>query len=439
MSTPLSRFPANIQRDFAVEICGKLRSAGFEALWAGGCVRDMVLGAAPKDYDVATSATPQQVIELFGQRRTVPVGVSFGVVMVLGSRKDCGQIEVATFRADGEYRDGRRPTSVTFCSAEEDARRRDFTINGMFYDPVAEQVIDYVGGRSDLQARIVRAIGDPTARFTEDKLRMLRAVRFAATYEFSIEDSTRAAIRRLRQDLVQVSPERIGQELRRMLAHSTRAVSVKNLAIAGLLEIILHRVFLTEADGDLCATRVSVDRICNRLCHLREQAFEPALALLLESLFVPKADNIKTRSAAVRQECRGLRLSNEETECICWLLASAAECVNVADLPLHRVKPLLSDLRSPLLLDLLNAAAVGEDRQPVDASFLREYRSRVSCEILNPRPFVDGADLKSLGLEAGPVFKELLTTLRNEQLDERICNRQDALDRLRELSTAYKT
>jgi len=439
MSTPLSRFPANAQRDFAAETCGKLRSAGFEALWAGGCVRDMVLGAEPKDYDVATSATPQQVIELFGQRRTVPVGVSFGVVMVLGPRHECGQIEVATFRADGEYRDGRRPSSVTFCSAEQDARRRDFTINGMFYDPVAEQIIDYVGGRSDLQARVVRAIGDPTARFTEDKLRMLRAVRFAATYEFSLEESTRDAIRPLRHDLVQVSPERIAQELRRMLAHSTRDVSVRSLASVGLLEIIFQRIFGPAADENSSVAEDAVDRICKKLCHLTEDAFEPALALLLESRFVPKASNVKSRTAEVRRECRGLRLSNEETDCVCWLLAAAAECVGVSELPLHRVKPLLSDRRSPLLLDLLNAIAVGEDRQPVDATFLREYMSRVPGEVLNPRPFVDGADLKSLGLEAGPVFKELLTTIRNEQLDERICSRQDALDRLQELSIAAKT
>jgi len=267
---------------------------------------------------------------------------------------------------------------------------------------------------------------------------MLRAVRFAATYEFSIEDATHDAIRQLRQYLVQVSPERIAQELRRMLAHRTRAVSVNNLAIVGLLEVILPRIFGPEADGDSCVTIASVDRICNKLRHLNEETFEPALALLLESQFVPKAASLKSRTAAVRQECRGLRLSNEETDCVCWLLASAAECFNVSDLPLHRVKPLLADRRSPLLLDLLNAVAVGEDREPVDAAFLREYLIRVPGEILNPRPFVDGADLKSLGLKAGPVFKELLTTLRNEQLDEQICNRQDALDRLRELSTAEK-
>jgi poly(A) polymerase len=435
MSTPLSKFPANAQRDFAAETCAKLRSAGFEALWAGGCVRDMVLGAAPKDYDVATSATPQQVIELFGKRRTVPVGVSFGVVMVLGPQQDCGQIEVATFRSDGEYRDGRRPSSVTFCSAEEDARRRDFTINGMFYDPVAEEVIDYVGGHADLRAGIVRAIGDATARFTEDKLRMLRAVRFAATYAFKIEDSTQDAIHPLRHDLVQVSPERIAQELRRMLAHHTRAVSVESLFTVGLLEIIFQRVFGSQGKELSTTRRGAVDLICSKLGCLAEPVFEPALAVLLESRFAPKAADFKRRTAEVRQECRALRLSNEETDGVCWLLSAAAECTDARELPLHRVKPLLADRRSSWLLDLLNAQALGENRQSSDAAFLHEYRNRVSVELLNPPAFVDGTDLKALGLEAGPVFKELLTTIRNEQLDELIGSRQDALDRLRELST----
>ena len=439
MSTPLSQFPANAQRDFAAETCAKLRTAGFDALWAGGCVRDMVLGAAPKDYDVATSATPQQVIELFGKRRTVPVGVSFGVVMVLGPQQDCGQIEVATFRSDGEYRDGRRPSSVTFCSAEEDARRRDFTINGMFYDPVAEEVIDYVGGRADLQAGIVRAIGDATARFTEDKLRMLRAVRFAATYGFKIEDSTRKAIYHLRCDLVQVSPERIANELRRMLAHHTRTASVESLFGVGLLEIIFQRVFGPHVKNVCTPKNGTVDLICNKLRYLEEAAFEPALAVLLQSRFTPEAADSRNRTAEVRQECRALRLSNEETDCVSWLLTAAAECADTRELPLHRVKPLLADRRSPLLLDLLNAAALGDNSQASDAAALREYRDRVTAEFLNPPRLVDGTDLKALGLKAGPVFKQLLTTIRNEQLDEQFCNRSDALHRLRELSDALNS
>src|SRR5262245_11907033 len=163
------------QHAFALEIAQKLRAAGFEALWAGGCVRDELLGLVPKDYDVATSATPDQIRDLFGHRRTLPIGAAFGVITVLGTRA-AGQIEVATFRSDAAYSDGRHPDSVTFTTAKHDAQRRDFTINGLFFDPVAEQVVDYVDGQQDLTRRVIRAIGDPRLRIGEDRLRMLRAV-----------------------------------------------------------------------------------------------------------------------------------------------------------------------------------------------------------------------------------------------------------------------
>lgn len=161
------------RRDFALNIVRRLRSAGYHALWAGGCVRDLLLGLAPNDYDIATSATPEQVMQLF-RNRTIPVGALFGVVRVRGTRESGDEVEVATFRSDGAYIDGRHPETVVFSSPELDAARRDFTINGMFFDPLKDEVIDYVGGRADLNARVLRAIGDPTARFAEDKLRLIR-------------------------------------------------------------------------------------------------------------------------------------------------------------------------------------------------------------------------------------------------------------------------
>jgi poly(A) polymerase len=224
----------------------RLRDEGYESLWAGGCVRDQLLGKSPKDYDVASTATPDDVIRIFGRRRTVAVGASFGVVMVLGPDKAAGQIEVATFRSDGEYLDGRRPSSVSFCRPEEDAHRRDFTINGMFFDPLEEKFIDYVGGLDDLAAGIVRAIGDPAARFTEDKLRMLRAVRFTATFGFQLDAATAAAVRQLRHEICQVSEERVTQELKRMLAHVSRELSFRLLHESGLLAEILPEIFGSE-------------------------------------------------------------------------------------------------------------------------------------------------------------------------------------------------
>ena len=205
-------------REFATEVTQKLQAAGFAALFAGGCVRDDLLGKSPKDYDVATDATPEQVRELFGFKRTLAIGESFGVITVLGPRS-VSPIEVATFRRDGGYSDGRRPDSVEFTDAREDALRRDFTINGMFFDPVTETIIDYVDGQTDLELRQIRAIGNAEERIEEDKLRMLRGIRFAATYNFSLEANTLVAIQKRASEIDAVSPERIGGEIVRMFTH----------------------------------------------------------------------------------------------------------------------------------------------------------------------------------------------------------------------------
>ena len=198
------------QHQFAIDIVRKLRSVGHVALFAGGCVRDSLLGRDAKDYDVATTARPDEVRTLFGHRKTMAVGASFGVIMVIGS-KQTGHVEVATFRTEGPYLDGRRPERVEFCTPEEDAKRRDFTINGMFFDPIEQRVLDFVGGEADLSARLVRAIGDPHERVCEDKLRMLRAVRFTATLGFSLDPTTANAIREMSSELIVVSSERLEQ------------------------------------------------------------------------------------------------------------------------------------------------------------------------------------------------------------------------------------
>ena len=198
-------------RAFATKVVDRLRAAGHEAFWAGGCVRDELLGRQPADYDVATAALPDEVRNVFGQRRTLAVGAAFGVITVLGPR-GAGQVEVATFRADQDYTDGRHPAGVTFCSAREDAQRRDFTINGLFLDPRTGEVHDFVGGREDLAQGIVRCIGAPALRFGEDHLRMLRAIRFTAFFGFVLEHETRVALERMVHLAGTVSPERIAAE-----------------------------------------------------------------------------------------------------------------------------------------------------------------------------------------------------------------------------------
>src|SRR5438477_159707 len=229
------------EREFAVEVVRRLRAAGYQALWAGGCVRDELLGLVPKDYDVATDARPEDVRRLFP--RTVAVGMSFGVIEVLGPRARAStaplRVQVATFRSDVSYSDGRHPDEVVFSSAREDALRRDFTINGMFFDPLKGELLDYVGGQADLQARVLRAIGDPAVRFTEDKLRLLRAVRIATRFGLTIDPATAAAVQAMAGQITVVSAERIAEELRRLLCDPRRAHGMNLLFDLGLVAPIL--------------------------------------------------------------------------------------------------------------------------------------------------------------------------------------------------------
>lgn len=236
------------ERELAIQVVRRLRDAGFVAYWAGGCVRDELLGLPPADYDVATSARPEQVRIVF--RHTVEVGLSFGVVEVLGPKPL--KIQVATFRSDGVYSDGRRPDSVEFGSAEKDAQRRDFTINGMFFDPLENRLIDYVGGQADLKSKTLRAIGDAGHRIAEDKLRMLRAVRMATRFELALDPATAAAIRAMASEITVVSAERIADELRKLLVHPRRADGLRLMDDLNLIKPILPELLEVQALPKTC-------------------------------------------------------------------------------------------------------------------------------------------------------------------------------------------
>ena len=406
--------PPTPQRQFALSVVTRLRDAGFHALWAGGCVRDALLGKTPKDYDVASSATPEQVIQLFSPARTVAVGASFGVVMVLGSDKQAGQVEVATFRSDGQYLDGRRPHSVRFCDAEEDALRRDFTINGMFYDPVERQLIDYVGGQKDLEAGIIRAIGDPLARFTEDKLRMLRAIRFAATFHFELDPKTKHCIQQLQAQVNQVSVERISQELKRMFSHPLRANALRLLNDTGLLQAIFPVINWTAKSGIQSSVANFHDDSNNSNPHniqgsekaldhanhpntsdinadsrlskaisvfekLEDASFESAFAILFADLLKP-GQNARHRREAIHDECRRFKFSNEESQTIEWLIDSSDQLKNSSSLQGHQLKPILADVRVHRLLQLMSAMARGTGRSTEDADFCLQFHLSIDHE-----------------------------------------------------------
>lgn len=414
------------QREFAEQIVRRLTDAGYTALWAGGCVRDLLTGREPKDYDVATSALPEQVREVFGKRRTLSVGESFGVIVVLGP-KSAGQVEVATFRTDGCYVDGRRPESVVFSSPQEDAQRRDFTINGMFFDPIKKQVLDYVGGEQDLAAGVLRAIGDPEARMREDKLRMLRALRFAAAFEFTLDEKTFDAVRRMAEQIAVVSAERIAQELRRMLVDPHRHQAVELCHDTGLLLQILPELSPVVA-SDECWSR-----LLSRLRLLASPGFPLVLAILLESVLL--VSEVASEGVTIGETVgRRLKLSNQEIDAVTWLLRHHRRLDGASSLSLSRLKRLLSHQLAPDLIALIRTRALAAGMHPDDALFCEDFLRNTSLEVLNPTPLLSGDDLIKAGLRPGPQFKEILETVRDAQLELRISTPEEALQLAEQLA-----
>jgi poly(A) polymerase len=413
-------------RQFALDVVGTLRAAGHESYWAGGCVRDELLGRTPADYDVATAARPDEVRTLFGRRRTLAVGAAFGVITVLGPR-EAGQVEVATFRVDAAYEDGRRPTGVTYSSAREDALRRDFTINGLFFDPLTGTVHDYVGGRSDLETGIVRAIGVPADRFAEDHLRMLRAVRFAAFFGFALEARTRAALEAMKHLVVSVSPERIAAELRGMVSRPGRREALELLAATGLAFEVLDEVAAGETTG---VTPESWARSARIIGGLDEPDLPLALAVLAGGLPAEDCGGGKA-AAAVAATATRLRLSNREATAAAWLeravsTLGGATVDELRRMPWSRLQPLVAHEFAPALADLLRARAAEGNGDAAAAAWLTAQVTRPRGEI-DPPPLLTGRDLLAAGVAEGPALGATLARIRELQLDGMITTRDEAL------------
>jgi poly(A) polymerase len=407
MSEPGTDAEAN--RSFAEEVVRGLREAGFQALWAGGCVRDLLLDLEPADYDVATDATPEQVMKSLPYR-SLPIGASFGVVRVRHPRRRGIEVEVATFRSDLAYIDGRRPTGVVFSSPELDAARRDFTINGMFMDPVDRRVIDYVGGLGDLDARLLRAIGDPSARFDEDKLRLLRAVRFASRFDLEIEPETLGALRAMAPQVVVVSPERIAQELRRMLVHRDRAPAMRMAMDYGLLAAVLPPTSGLPAEAWERTLRV-LDALPER------PDFPLAFAALLHGLDGRTADAL----------ARGLRLSNADRERTAWLVTHHRDLVDAPNLGDARLKRMLAKPGIDELLAVHRAVATASTGDVRHVDYCEDYLRTEPSGPIDPPPLLTGDDLVRHGLKPGARFATLLDQVRDAQLDGRIGTRDEAL------------
>jgi len=442
----------------ATRIVQTLRQSGYSAYLAGGCVRDLLLSREPADYDVATSATPQEVMRLFPQ--TYAVGAQFGVVLVPVRKNDdkasdepgSYTIEVATFRSDGAYSDGRHPDEVRFSNeARLDVQRRDFTINGLLLDPATAEVLDFVGGREDLKLGVIRTIGEPHQRFAEDKLRLLRAVRFAARFGYTIEDKTLTAIRRLAPQISQVSRERIRDEILKMLTegHARRAFEL--LDETGLLEQVLPEVKKMQGveqppqfhpEGDVWIhTLMLLEGLsagCSKILALgallHDVGKPPTFRRAPDRIRFDQHAEVGTRMA--EEICRRFRLSNDETEQVCALVANHMRFSDVTRMKESTFKRFVRMPQFKEHLELHRLDCLGSHRSLDLYEFTREKLRNLPAEQIRPEPLLTGDDLIQAGFAPGPQFKELLTAVEDAQLEGTIRTKEEALALVREKASS---
>lgn len=396
----------------ALWVVQTLREAGHQALFAGGCVRDMLLGRRSNDYDVATDATPDDVKRLFG--RVLLVGAQFGVAIVLKGRQ---QVEVATFRSDVSYSDGRRPDRVEYSSPREDALRRDFTINGMFYDPIAETVIDYVDGQADLERGLVRTIGTPGDRFGEDYLRMLRAVRFTVRLGFHLDDATADAIGRQAASIERISGERIFDELSKMLCLASAPDALDMMRTLGLAKHVL---------GELLDDEQGETRWQAGLQRVRDLADREDLLLTLAAL------TCELPPRAISKMTRRWGTSNAFRDGLRWLGQHADDWARADELTLADLKRLRASEHCSRLEPLMWTREMQVTGQADASRALWARAWDIPPEAVQPRPWVSGKDVMSMGLREGPAIGAVLRELYEAQLNEDLVSRPQALEQARQ-------
>jgi poly(A) polymerase len=423
-------------RASALSIIQRLRQAGHEAYLAGGCVRDMLLGKPAQDYDITTSARPEQIQKIFPD--TIPVGAQFGVILVLIEGEP---FEVATFRHDGPYLDGRHPSEVRYGSLEEDVQRRDFTINGMIFDPLAGRVIDLVGGQADLERRSVRAIGDARARFGEDRLRMIRAVRFAASLNFAIEPATFAAIAELASTVTQISWERIGEEVTRILTEGDARRGFELLDRSGLLQVILPEVTAMKGTAQSPDYHPEGDVFTHTLLllsHLEAPTETLAYGCLLHDAAKPvcirqEAERITfyghtEQGAAMAEEIlKRLKRGRAVWERVAYLVRNHLRHVQAPQMRLSTLKRFLREDGIDELLELARIDALSSNGDLQYYRFCKERLAALQEDEIRPAPLVRGADLIELGLKPGPSFAEILRQVEDAQLSSELTSREQAL------------
>ncbi|MFY9660752.1 MAG: CCA tRNA nucleotidyltransferase [Terriglobales bacterium] len=438
-------------KQHAAEIVRILRERGHRAYFAGGCVRDLLLNREPADYDVATDATPRQVMQIFPQ--TFAVGEQFGVVLVPEPKPVTDDdarrstVEVATFRSDVGYSDGRHPDEVRFTSdPREDVLRRDFTINGMMLDPATNEILDFVGGRDDLTAGIVRAIGDPNRRFAEDKLRMLRAVRFAARFDYRIDSATMEAIQTLASQIHQVSCERVREELTKMLTEGCAQRAFQLLDATGLLREVLPEIAAMKGVAQPPQYHPEGDVFVHTLLLLEKLPAGASKTLAWGALLhdVGKPPTFRVAPDRIRFDghveigvemaaeiCHRLRFSNDEAD---QILALVGHHMRFGQVQRMKQSTLKRFLRLPAFdehLELHRIDCLSSHGQLDSYDYMREQLRSLPLEAIRPTPLITGRDLIEAGYEPGPRFKEVMTAVEDAQLEGRLTSREEAMEFVR--------
>lgn len=429
------------RNEAALAVLKRLRALGFEALYAGGYVRDMLLGLEePGDTDIATNATPATILKAF--KRVVRVGEQFGVMIVVESGIP---FEVATFRSDVGASDGRHPDSVVFSNARTDALRRDFTINGMFFDPLSNEVHDYVGGQRDLQARVIRTIGDPHLRFSEDYLRLLRCIRFAARFAFSIDPQTWAAVQDHAANIRHIAAERIFAELDKMLLHGSRERAFDLLHESGLLGHVLPAVEMMvgvpqppqfHPEGDVYTHTLKALSLL--VAPSRCLAWSTLLHDVGKPRTISEADRIRFHNhhrvgaRMARSILRELRAPRDLIDCVSEAVDNHMNFMNVRKMRVSTLKRFLSRPTIEDELELHRVDCLASHGDTSNYTFLKERLGTFATEQLKPQPFVSGRDLIAMGLAPGPLFGRILREVYDEQLEDRVQSREEALARVRE-------
>jgi poly(A) polymerase len=445
-------------KQLATTIVRVLRDQGHQAYFAGGCVRDVLLNREPADYDVATNATPKQVMQIFPQ--TYAVGEQFGVVLVPASRNDestgllirpTTTVEVATFRSDAAYSDGRHPDEVRFTKdPQEDAQRRDFTINGMMLDPTTNEILDFVGGQADLKAGIVRAIGDPERRFAEDKLRMLRAVRFAARFNYQIDPATLTAIQKFAPDIRQVSSERVREELTKMLSEGQARRAFELLGLARLLQEVLPEIAAMKGveqpaqyhpEGDVFVHTMllleklqpdangSISKTLAWGALLHDVGKPPTFRIAPDRIRFDGHVEVGVKMAA--EVLRRLRFSKHETD---QILALVDNHMRFGDVQRMKQSTLKKFFRLPKFdehLELHRMDCLSSNGNLDAYNYSREQMLSMPPEVIRPTPLITGLDLIEAGYKPGPRFTEILAAVEDAQLEGRLTSREAAMDFVR--------